>query len=385
MSKNTKNQKPTLIKSTVFSFVVAVAIFAIAVNILLLIGLVYVIVSPRYEPLSTSTFVMMGAVSALNVIVVILLLVLRRWFEHRVDVTIVSPLREIERQIENFARGDYQETVSYAADNEIGDLFKAVERVRVQLSDYREHERNANVAKQVYFSGLMHDIATPVTRINGCASMIADGMVKDADSIKRLSSVILNNTEDINIMLKSLAAVEKYNEPDFQMDLQPVDISKVLGIYVSDLNLSTNAENITVTFENKCKMSSVSMIDLKSCKRALVNLINNSIKYRKRDCDCKIKITIEDYDNDTILFSIADNGVGVEPGSENMIFEMFYRGDTARRNVNEGSGLGLFIAKQILILNNIRIWAKNNGNGLTIFALLHRSEDKPASWFELEN
>ena len=61
-----------------------------------------------------------------------------------------------------------------------------------------------------------------------------------------------------------------------------------------------------------------------------------------------------------------------------------YRGDAARRNTSEGSGLGLFIAKQILTLNNIDVWAENNGNGLTVFALLERSDKKPVNWFKLE-
>lgn len=380
-----KKQKQSLVKNSLFSVVIAIAIFVIAVNICIILGLVYIIKSPNYEVLSTNTFIVMGTVLTLNVIVVILLIVLRGQFERRVYKEIVTPLREIEKHIANFAHGNYDEEVFHDADDEIGDLFKAVERVRVQLNEYRENEKNAAYVKQVYFSGLMHDIATPITRINGCASMIEDGMVTDEESVKRFATMILRNTEDINIMLKSLAAIEKYNETDISMDLQPIDVCSVLDIYLSDLNLAMSTENITIKFENKCLTPAVSMFDVKSCKRALANLINNSIRYKKPDVDCEIVITLEDNDDGRILFSLADNGVGVEAGSENMIFEMFYRGDSARRNTNEGSGLGLFIAKQILSLNNIKVWAKNNGNGLTVFALMERSENNPVRWFKREN
>jgi len=350
----------------------------------MIIGLVYVIISPRFDSFSHNTFIVLCGASFVNLVVLIFLLILRKTYETFVNKKIITRLREIERHIGNFAQGNYDEPVVHSEDDEIGDLFKAVERVRVQLYDYREKENNAAKLKEIYFSGLMHDIATPVTRINGCASMIEDGMVTDEESIKRLSSIILHSTKDIDIMLKSIAAIEKYNDNGINIELMPIDIAETLGIFVSDLNISMKNSDVSVEFVNKCKAPAVSMIDVKSCKRAVANLINNSIKYKKPDCDCEITITIEDYEDGKILVSVADNGVGIEPGGEKMIFEMFYRGDTARRNTNEGSGLGLFITKQIFTLNNIKVWAKNNGNGLTVFSLLERTDKKPVNWFKQE-
>ncbi|MBO5360277.1 MAG: HAMP domain-containing histidine kinase [Clostridia bacterium] len=382
--KNIKRQKNTLVKSSLFSIVIAVAIVVIGINLCILVGLVCVIASPRFEVFSTNTFIVMGITTFINFLVLILLLLLRRVYETLVNKKIVVPLREIERHIIRFAHDNYDEPVIHSEDDEIGDLFKAVERVRIQLIEYRDKENNAAELKKIYFSGLMHDIATPVTRINGCASMIADGMVTDEQSIKRFASTILRSTEDISIMLKSIAAIEKYNESGMNIDLQPIDIAQALEVFVSDLKTSINNDEVSVMFVNKCKLPAVSMIDLKSCKRAVANLINNSIKYKKTDCNCEITVSIEDNDDGKILFAVADNGVGVEPGAESKIFDIFYRGDAARRNTSEGSGLGLFIAKQILTLNNIDVWAENNGNGLTVFALLERSDKKPVNWFKLE-
>ena len=383
--KNDKKSKNTLVKNSQFFTVVTVSILVICINLCMIIGLVYVIISPRFDSFSHNTFIVLCGASFVNLVVLIFLLILRKTYETFVNKKVIARLREIERHIGNFAQGNYDEPVVHSEDDEIGDLFKAVERVRVQLYDYREKENTESKLKKIYFSGLMHDIATPVTRINGCASMIEDGMVTDEESIKRFATMILRNTEDINIMLKSLSAIEKYNDHGISMDRQPVDIGEVLEIFFSDFNLFINDKSISIDFINKCKTPAVAMLDVKSCKRALANLINNSIKYKKPDYNCEIVVTLEDNPDGKILFSLADNGVGIEPGTENMIFEMFYRGDTARRNTNEGSGLGLFIAKQILNLNNIKLWAKNNGNGLTVFALFERSDKKPVRWHKREN
>ena len=83
-----------------------------------------------------------------------------------------------------------------------------------------------------------------------------------------------------------------------------------------------------------------------------------------------------------ICCSVSDNGIGIEPGTEEMLFEMFYRGDKVRRNVNEGNGLGLFLCKQILLSNDAEISAENNGNGLTLKILFHRSNEIPVRWYK---
>ena len=124
------------------------------------------------------------------------------------------------------------------------------------------------------------------------------------------------------------------------------------------------------------------MIDVKSCKRALMNLINNSIKYKKPDTDCRISVTLSDFDKKHILFTLSDNGIGIEKGSENLVFEMFYRGDKARSNIISGNGLGLYITKTILNANGAKVWAENNGDGLSVFVLLERTDKKPVEWYK---
>lgn len=381
MKKN-KEPKPTLLKNTIFSIVVAVAIAVVVLNVFFIIGLVFVIVSSDFEVYSRTVFIFIGLISVVNIIVLVLLVFLNRRYEGRITEKIIIPLQKIERHISNLVHGDYDEPVVHVADDEIGDLFKAVDNVRIQLSDYKRHEQEVAVQKQIHISGLMHDIATPVTRINGCASMIEDGMVTDSDDVKRFASMILHSTEDINLMLKSLAAVEKYNETEIHINMQPIDLAMLLDRYVSDLALEMSSKDVTLTFENCCSKKTVCMIDVKSCKRALMNLINNSVKYKKAETDCMIIIKLEDGTDDSILFSLSDNGIGVEPGSENMIFEMFYRGDSARRNINDGNGLGLYLTKQILNANQVKVWAKNNGNGLTVYAQFRRSEAKPVRWYK---
>ncbi len=377
-----KNSKQKLINSSVFTIAVAWATVLIFFNLCFVVGMVFSLTTPGYELASRFTFVFLAVMSVLNIAVFILLIVLRQQYESRVNKRIIEPLREIEHHISNFVKHDYDEPISYKEDDEIGDLFKAVENVRIQLAEYQKLELELSMRKKIHVSGLMHDIATPVTRINGYASMVIDGIVTEKDDVKRFAEMILQSTEDINVMLKSLSDVEKYNETEIKLNKQPVDLNYILERYLSDLSLELSPKSVDLSYTNKCIGSTVSLLDVKSCKRAFMNLINNSIKYKKPDSNCKIDIELSDYDEHSMLFKLSDNGIGVEHGSENIIFEMFYRGDGARRNIKEGNGLGLYLTKTILVANGAKVWAENNGNGLSVMVLLPRSDKKPVDWFK---
>ncbi len=381
MKKN-KRKKQKLINSSAFTVAVAWATVLIFFNLCFVIGMFFVLKNPGYQLDSRFMFVFLGIMSALNIAVFILLIALRTQYESRVNERIIEPLREVGRHISDFANGNYDEPISHNEDNEIGELFESVENVRVQLAEYRKIELELARQKRVHVSGLMHDIATPVTRINGYASMVLDDVVSDPEDVKRFAGMILQSTEDINVMLKSLAAVEKYDEIEIKLDKQPIDLNEVLEKYIVDLSHELAPQGVDVTFVNKCQKSTVAFIDVKSCKRALMNLINNSIKYKKPDSDCRISVALNDYDDKTILFTLADNGIGIEKGSESLVFEMFYRGDKARSNINSGNGLGLYITKTILDSNGAKVWAENNGDGLTVFVLFERTDKNPVEWYK---
>ncbi len=379
--KRNKKPKQKLLNSSVFTIAVAWATVLIFFNLCFVIGMVFALTTPGYELGSRFTFIFLGIMSVLNIAVFVLLIALRNQYESRVNERIIEPLREIAHHISNFVHGDYDEPISHKEDNEIGELFDAVEDVRVQLGEYRKLELELARRKRVHVSGLMHDIATPVTRINGYASMVLDDVVTDHEDVKRFAGMILQSTEDINVMLKSLAAVEKYDETEIKLNKQPIDLNDVLEKYIVDLSHELAPQSVNITFNNKCKMGTVTHIDVKSCKRALMNLINNSIKYKKPDRDCSISITLSDHGKH-ILFTLADNGIGIEKGTESHVFEMFYRGDKARSNIIGGNGLGLYITKTILNANDAEVWAENNGDGLTVFVLLERTDKKPVEWYK---
>mgnify|MGYP003457005684 CR=1 FL=1 len=121
-----KQQKPTLLKSPAFSAALVAAGVIIAYNILHVIGLYFVMTSPKYDIYSRSTIISMAVVCLLNVIVLALLIILRKYYERRALKSIIVPLQQIEEHIEKLVEGEYDSPIRHSSNDEIGDLFNAV-------------------------------------------------------------------------------------------------------------------------------------------------------------------------------------------------------------------------------------------------------------------
>ncbi len=131
-----------------------------------------------------------------------------------------------------------------------------------------------------------------------------------------------------------------------------------------------------IYFDNQCAPSAYSSVDRVQMKRAVMNIINNCVKYKKPGV-CTIRITLRMEESD-IRIEIADNGMGVSEEDLTKIFDSFYRTDRARTNVRSGSGLGLAITKQIIDRHSGKIWASGSiGKGLTICIQLPAVNPEP--------
>ena len=318
----------------------------------------------------------------LNMAILIIVLLVHRSFYKRLRSKVVQPVELVQAELNKLISGEFETPISAESDDGMEEIYASLEEIRKKLEAFSLKQEEIRETRNTYVSGLMHDIATPITRISGCASMICDGMVTSPQDIKKFAKIIVQNTEDVDIMLKNLAEIEKYDKAYINSNCLPIDMSYIIEHYVNSLKLELAGKDVKISFVNLCENAPVCKIDVKSCKRVLMNLINNSIRYRKKDVPCEIVITLQNGRPGELLFSLADNGIGIQEGTEKKIFELFYRADSSRHNPDEGNGIGLFISSEIMKANNAAMWAKNNGNGLTVFVAIPLVDEQAVDWFE---
>ena len=117
------------------------------------------------------------------------------------------------------------------------------------------------------------------------------------------------------------------------------------------------------------------MGDREQLKRVITNITDNSLKYNDKE-EKKLHFHLSAMDSSYILFTLEDNGPGVNENSIPFIFDQFYRADLSRGTKKGGSGLGLSIAKRIIEEHNGSIWAENNTKtGISIFITLKRANE----------
>lgn len=359
-------------------------ISAVLITLILFFNLIItVLMYIRYKNQQIDLTIAINVILIVDVVLIGIAVAMFGLYYKYLHSKVLIPVERVKQELNRLTRGDLEAPIEIAVIPEMQDIYSDLEEIRKKLEVFSAQQKEKREIRRTYVSGLMHDIATPVTRISGCASMICDGMVSSEQDIRKFAEMIVQNTEDINIMLGNLAEIEKYERTEILGNLLPIDMGHIIGYYVNGLKLELASKNTEITFINRCKKTPVCRIDVKSCKRVLMNLINNSVKYGKPGEKCEIVIALEIDKPDTLLFSLSDNGIGIEDGNEEKIFDLFYRADSSRHNPDTGNGIGLYVSKQIINANNAEIWAENNGNGLTVFAAFPLVDEEPVDWFEL--
>ena len=212
-------------------------------------------------------------------------------------------------------------------------------------------------------ASISHDIKTPLTSIMGYAGLLKSDKLND-NTKKEYINKIYN---------KSIVMKELVEEFDDYLSCNIKGTLRMEEVYVKDLLEELKKDYLDELKEKNIKLvikssssNSKILIDKAKIKRVFSNIITNSIK---QNTDNNLVITIYALNKgDEVLFTISDNGKGVDCSELEKIFEPLYTTDPSRKI----PGLGLSICKEIIELHNGKIYAKNNNNGLDICFTLKR-------------
>jgi two-component system phosphate regulon sensor histidine kinase PhoR len=212
------------------------------------------------------------------------------------------------------------------------------------LSDITKLRKLENIRKD-FVANVSHEIKTPITAIKGFVDILRDGSEKDEQDIKRFLEIIakhVNRLEAIIDDLLKLSRIEKDAETE-GIQLAESGIRDVLESAVQACEPLADSRGADISLA--CDDSLTARINSPLLEQAVVNLLDNAIKYS----DEKKPVNIEAIQDDReIRISVLDNGRGIEQEHLPRIFERFYRVDKARSRRLGGTGLGLSIVKHII-------------------------------------
>lgn len=213
-----------------------------------------------------------------------------------------------------------------------------------QLRTTLEKLNEAEIAKQKYIMGVVHEVKTPVTAIHSIIDIILNkftGPINNEVEVK-LKRAQIRTLETLNL-LNDILQISKLKLLDIR-NTEEVDINEYV-LKLIDKHLETaKAKNIELNYVDKRENKKNIKSDRLLLDLAISNILSNAIKYSNNDG--KVELLLANY-SDGIVFEINDNGIGIPKEEIKKIFSQFYRASNIDKTRHEGTGMGLAIVKEI--------------------------------------
>jgi len=239
-------------------------------------------------------------------------------------------------------------------------LEREVEKATTELREAYEELKKLDVSKSEFISIASHQLRTPLTAIKGYISMILEktygNLPKNIE--KPIKNIYLSNERLIKLV-NNLLNISRIESGKIEINLEEISVEELIESVIEELKNETKDRGLYLKFEKPKSPVPKIMVDKEKLRQVIMNLIDNAIKYTEEG-GVTIKLEIE---NSKLKIIISDTGVGMEKEELEKMFESFSRGSAGTRLYTEGAGLGLYVAKKFIELQNGKIWAESAGKG----------------------
>lgn len=285
--------------------------------------------------------------------------------------TMVNPINKLKLATHNIKNGNLDFDMNVTGQDEISELCRDFDDMRERLKENAEEKVRTDAKSKELISNISHDLKTPITAIKGYVEGIMDGVADDKEKMDRYIRTIYNKACEMDTLIDELTFYSKVDSDKVVYNFSKVNIQEYFYSYAEELSLELSAEGIELIFENNLTDDAETVLDAEQFRRALSNIISNSVKYMNHE-DGIIRILITDM-NRQFGIDICDNGPGIDKKDIPYVFDRFYRADSSRNSANGGSGIGLSIVKKIIYDHNGTIEAHSvEGEGTVMHIVLDK-------------
>lgn len=233
------------------------------------------------------------------------------------------------------------------------------------LNDVTRTKKLENLRRD-FVANVSHELKTPITSIKGFVETLIEGTTMSADESQRFLQIIARQANRLHAIIEDLLKLSRIEQESErgEIALELERLLEVLQAAVSSCELKAAAKQIKITLS--CSETIQARINAPLLEQAIVNLIENAIKYSEPDTEIAISATINDK---LLLISVRDQGNGIAKEHLPRLFERFYTVDKARSRAQGGTGLGLAIVKHIVLSHggNISVQSEvGKGSNFTI-------------------
>lgn len=242
-------------------------------------------------------------------------------------------------------------------------LEQRVDEATKELRASNNQLQRLDEAKDEFLSMASHQLRTPLTSVKGYLSMVLEGDVgKITTTQRQLLGEAFTSSERMVHLINDFLNVSRLQTGKFMLETRPVNLAKVVGQEVDSLQTTAGAHSMKLEYHMPSHFP-ILYVDESKIRQVVMNFIDNAIYYSKEDSTITTSLGIEE---GSVLLKVHDTGIGVPAEEQAHIFTKFFRATNARKQRPDGTGVGLFLAKKVIVAHGgSMVFESKEGEGST--------------------
>lgn len=235
-----------------------------------------------------------------------------------------------------------------------------IEKLALDLEKSNSRLVELDKQKTEFVSFASHQLRSPLTAIKGYASLILEGDYGAiTDDLKKSVQIIFDSTKTLAAVVDDYLNVSRIELGQMKYDFAVIDFRDLVHGVVDELKPNIEKAGLALEYNVAEKGQYNITADKEKLKQVVMNIVDNSVKYTPQG---KIMVNLES-DNKKIKLTIKDTGIGISKDVIPKLFSKFSRATNANKTNIRGTGLGLFIAKEIVNAHKGKVWVESEGEG----------------------
>jgi len=242
---------------------------------------------------------------------------------------------------------------------------RELEKATAELKAANERLKELDKLKDEFISTVTHELRTPLTSVRSLAEILHDNPDINADQHKQFSGIIIKESERLSRLINDVLDFQKIEFGRIDWHIARIDLKTVIKDAAVSVNQLILEKNIRLEL-NLPERAPLIAGDRDRLIQVMVNLISNAVKFCDHDQGIiTISLTVEANDLRT---DVTDNGIGISPEDQEIIFQKFQQVKDASRGRPSGTGVGLTITRHIIDFHRGKIWVHSELGKGSIFS-----------------
>lgn len=254
-------------------------------------------------------------------------------------IMMVRPFKEFQTRLHHVEQGALNTDISSRAYRETLDISNSVARTITKLQEVDQ-------SRQEFVSNVSHELKTPITSIRVLADSLMGMGEVPVELYREFMEDISNEIDRESKIIDDLLSLVKMDKSEAELNIAQVNLNVLVEQILKRLRPIANRQKVELIFESIREVTAD--VDEMKLSLAITNLVENAIKYNKEEG--WVRVTL-DADHKFFYLKVQDSGIGIPEDVQDRIFERFYRVDKARSRETGGSGLGLSITRNVVLMH----------------------------------